>query len=62
MAGLGFSAGAFSFLCLPPHKKGAHLKAAGQIRGGAGESLAGLSVMSPKKASCLLLSSFSPSV
>lgn len=42
MAGLGFSAGAFSFLCLPPHKKGAHLKAAGQIRGGAGESLAGL--------------------
>lgn len=57
MAGLGFSAGAFSFLFAT-----SHLKAAGQIRGGAGESLAGLSVMSPKKASCLLLSSLSPSV
>lgn len=60
MADLGFSVSSFSFLHLPPHKKGTHLKAALGIRGGGWESLTGLSVMGPKKASCLPFSS-SPS-
>lgn len=34
MVDLGFSVSTFSFLHLPPHKKGIHLKAVLGIRGG----------------------------